>query len=489
MNQEILTYNFNNFDEKLVRISTINTKGMIRFTISGLISKSILESKERIISSFRYNKLKFPYGRVITNLYPANFKKEGTHYDLPIAMSILINQGIIENPKVHDYLFCGEMDLKGNLLEVHNPIRIIEFCKRNNIKNIILPYGNYLYINNFSDINIFMAKSIRDVIEHFNFNKNLQYQDNTKYLAQETTYDINDIMSQQSLIRALIIAIAGNHSLLIIGPIGSGKTISIKSIKSLFSILEKRESLILSDIYSRYNKNNTYLYYPQIIYPKNDIKIKELFGNDTQLGKISLSNFGIIVFDEFNTFNKTIMDKLLIYLDMGEVYKSNKRKYIQYPINSTFIATMNPCPCGNYGTSSKCNCTAGQIARHNSKISNALLDRIQMKISIEKTKYENTTNFYNIEGIRKRIHDAIKVQKERYNDSEIRNGNLESNLIDRYIEIDDKCSEMLIKLTEKYNLSMRCFQNIIRISRTISDIEGEQKIGINHIYEALKYNV
>lgn len=490
MNQEILTYNFTNFEEKLVKISTSNTKGMIRFTISGLISKTISESKDRIISSFRFNKIKFPYGRVTTNLYPADFKKDGTHFDLPIAMSIIINQGIIDSSKIKDYLFCGEMDLQGNLQELNNPIRVVYFCKKNNIKNIILPYGNYTYINNIEDINIHMAKSIKDVIEHFKFNKNIKYQDNTNYLDQTLSYDINDIISQKSLIRSLIIAIAGNHSILIKGPIGSGKTISIKSIKSILSKLEIQESLILSDIYSRFNNSNTHIYYPQIIYTKNDIRPNELFGNKKTLGQLSLSNFGLIVFDEINTYNKAIIDKLLIYLDMGEVFKFNKDKYLQYPINSTLIATMNPCPCGNFGTSSKCTCTVGEITRHNCKISKALLDRFQIKITIEKTKINNNNNnSYNIIDIKNKINNAIRIQNERYKTTEYRNGNIEGNLISDYIKLDSECNQMLKRLADKYNISMRSYINIIRLARTISDIEGEEKISLNHIYESLKYNV
>lgn len=488
MRKAIKTFNFNNFDEHLVNILTSTTKGILRFSINGMVSKTILESKDRIISTFKTNNLKFPYGKTTTSLFPADIKKNGTHYDLPITISLLIQQGIINNNEVYDYLFCGELDIYGNLIPIFNPIRIIQFCKSNNIKNVMLPFGEYTYINDFTDINIFMAKNIKEIINHFNNKQIVKYK--SELYENENNYDfsINDIISQKSLIRALIVAIAGNHSIMIKGPVGVGKTLSIKSISSIFSKLNKEQTFILSEIITRITNTNSFNSYPLIYYPKNNIKYTELFGTSKSIGMISKSNFGVIAFDEINTFSSSILNSLKIFLDYDDVFTFDKKKYFNYPVNSTIISTMNPCPCGNYGTSAKCYCTIGEISRHNKKIDKALMDRFQIKITVENPKFDSGNNNYNIKEIQEIISKCIKIQMKRYNSSEIRNGTISNNLIQGYISLSDNCLKLLKIFSNKYNISRRSYNNIIKVARTIADIENSYLIEEKHIFEAIKYN-
>ncbi|MFM1552573.1 ATP-binding protein [Helcococcus ovis] len=487
MKNLIKTYNFNKTEENLVYIETIKNKGMIKFTISGLISKSISEGKDRIYSTFKMNGLKFPYGRVITNLFPADIKKQGTHYDLPIAISILVNQGYIKYPG--DYLVCGELSLNGDLVEIDNPIRIINFCLKNNIKNVIMPYGDYPYLSLYKDINIYMARNISEVINHFNGKNNLLF--NKNFVINENLIEtsINDILSQKALIRALIISISGNHSILIKGPVGTGKTFSIKSIKSLFSKLNSKESLILSDILTRFYKSNTFTSYPQIIYPKNNVSINELFGNERKIGTCTMSNFGFLVFDELNTFNKNIIDKLKSLLDFDEVIKFNKKIYYEYPVKSTIIATMNPCPCGNYGTDSKCICTEKEIQNYIKKIDNALLDRFNIKLTVTSSKNISNVNSekYDIEIIKSKIDNAKKIQLRRYDSDIITNGSLKNYQIKKYINVSENINNLLEMLKQKYNLSQRSVDNILKVSRTIADYEGHEEILEEYVFEALNY--
>ncbi|MFM1572038.1 ATP-binding protein [Helcococcus ovis] len=487
MKNLIKTYNFNKTEENLVYIETIKNKGMIKFTISGLISKSISEGKDRIYSTFKMNGLKFPYGRVITNLFPADIKKQGTHYDLPIALSILVNQGYLKYPG--DYLVCGELSLNGDLVEIDNPIRIINFCLKNNIKNVIMPYGDYPYLSLYKDINIYMARNISEVINHFNGKNNLLF--NKNFVINENIIEtsINDILSQKALIRALIISISGNHSILIKGPVGTGKTFSIKSIKSLFLKLNSKESLILSDILTRFYKSNTFTSYPQIIYPKNNVSVNELFGNERKIGTCTMSNFGFLVFDELNTFNKNIIDKLKSLLDFDEVIKFNKKIYYEYPVKSTIIATMNPCPCGNYGTDSKCICTEKEIQNYIKKIDKALLDRFNIKLTVTSSKNISNVNSekYDIEIIKSKIDNAKKIQLRRYDSDIITNGSLKNYQIKKYINVSENINNLLEMLKQKYNLSQRSVDNILKVSRTIADYEGHEEILEEYVFEALNY--
>lgn len=487
MKNLIKTYNFNKTEENLVYIETIKNKGMIKFTISGLISKSISEGKDRIYSTFKMNGLKFPYGRVITNLFPADIKKQGTHYDLPIALSILVNQGYLKYPG--DYLVCGELSLNGDLVEIDNPIRIINFCHKNNIKNVIMPYGDYPYLSLYKDINIYMARNISEVINHFNGKNNLLF--NKNFVINENIIEtsINDILSQKALIRALIISISGNHSILIKGPVGTGKTFSIKSIKSLFLKLNSKESLILSDILTRFYKSNTFTSYPQIIYPKNNVSVNELFGNERKIGTCTMSNFGFLVFDELNTFNKNIIDKLKSLLDFDEVIKFNKKIYYEYPVKSTIIATMNPCPCGNYGTDSKCICTEKEIQNYIKKIDKALLDRFNIKLTVTSSKNISNVNSekYDIEIIKSKIDNAKKIQLRRYDSDIITNGSLKNYQIKKYINVSENINNLLEMLKQKYNLSQRSVDNILKVSRTIADYEGHEEILEEFVFEALNY--
>ena len=487
MNNLIKTYNFNKTEENLVYIETIKNKGMMKFTISGLISKIISEGKDRIYSTFKMNGLKFPYGRVITNLFPADIKKQGTHYDLPIALSILANQGYIKYPD--DYLVCGELSLNGDLVEIYNPIRIINFCIKNDIKNVIIPYGNYPYLSLYEDINIYMAKNIAQVIDHFNFKNDLMINNNFNFQENKIETSINDILSQKALIRALIISISGNHSILIKGPVGTGKTFSIKSIKSLFSKLNSKDSLILSDILTRFYETNTFTSYPQIIYPKNNINVNELFGNNKKIGTYTMSNFGFLVFDELNTFNKNVIEKLKSFLDFDDVIKFNKKMYYEYPVKSTVISSINPCPCGHFGTEEKCICTQREILNHNKKIDKALLDRFNMKITVTSSKKISNNNHdeYDIKNIKEKIEKAKIKQYERYGSDIITNGNLNNFQIKKYINVSENINNLLEMFKQKYNLSQRSVDNILKVARTIADYEGSEEIEEEYIFEALNY--
>nr|WP_276938411.1 ATP-binding protein [Helcococcus sueciensis] len=484
MEGRIKVVNLEDKKDSIVEIDTKITKGMVKFTITGMISRTIRESNTRIKQAFKSVGLKFPYGNVITNISPANIKKDGTHFDLPIAISILKAHGLVNFNE--DFVILGELNIDGTLVPLDNPSRLINACIQNNIKNILIAKGKYDYISLFTDLNITMVTNLKDAINFLNGKykkENIEY----TYPIQKYETTINDIISQESLIRALIIAISGNHSLLIKGPIGSGKSFSVKALVSILPIMNIKEALILDDIKRRFDLNKQFSFIPEIYYASLNSSANEIFGNDKILGKISLSNFGILVFDEINIFSKKVLDLLKLQMDNYQFYDENLNKYYDYPVNSTIIGIMNPCPCGKYGTNEKCTCTAGEISRFNKKIDESLMDRFQMKIYVNSPKYGYSKHSYNINNIRNSIENAYNKQLQRYLSGEIRNANINTNILTEKISITNEIKNILNVFMNKYKLSKRSYDNIVKVARTIADVENCKDIEVQHIYEAINY--
>lgn len=484
MEGRIKVVNLESKKDSIVEIDTRITKGMVKFTITGMISRTIKESKTRIKQAFKSVGLRFPYGNVITNISPADIKKDGTHFDLPIAISILKAQGLVSFNE--DFVILGELNIDGSLIPINNPSRLINACVQNNIKNVLIAKGEYNYISLFGDLNITMVSDLKEAI---NFLNGKYKKEIVKYIYPKKQYEttINDIISQESYIRALIIAISGNHSLLIKGPIGSGKSFSIKSLESILPNINIKEALILDDIKTRFNLKNEFNLMPDIHFASINSTANEIFGSNTKLANISLSNFGILVFDEINLFSKRILDLLKLQMDNYHFSDENLIKYYDYPVNTTIIGIMNPCPCGKLGTNEKCTCTFGEINRFNKKIDESLMDRFQMKIFVNSPKYIKTTNSYNINNIRKCIQNAYFKQEKRYLSREIRNANINSNIINEKIIISCEIEKILNSFMDKYKLSKRSYDNIIKVARTIADYENSDEIEVQHIYEAISY--
>lgn len=364
MEGRIKVVNLEDKIDSIVEVDTTITKGMVKFTITGMISRKIRESKTRIKQAFKSLGLKFPYGNVITNISPANIKKDGTHFDLPIAISVLKAQGLINLKE--DYVILGELNIDGSLIPINNPSRLINACIQNNIKKILIAKGEYDYISLFDDLNVVMVSNLKDAINFFN---GKYKKEKIEYIHKERKHDvtINDIISQKSLVRALIIAISGNHSLFIKGGIGSGKSFSIKALESILPEIDIKKALILDDIKTRFSFEDEFNLIPDIHFVSLNTSLLELFGNSVKLGNISLSNFGILVFDEINLFSKKVLDLLKIRMDNYQFDDVNLNKYYDYPVNTTIIAIMNPCPCGKLGSNEKCTCTLGEINRFKKK--------------------------------------------------------------------------------------------------------------------------
>lgn len=477
-----------NFDlqEEILDVESIISRGMNHFSILGINNKSKSELKSRIRMAFKSSLFNFPKGNIIVNIHNNNnYSLKNNYFDLPIAISILKTLNKIKSTE--NYVFVGQLNIDGSINPVENPIRIISICKKFNIKNIILGKGDYEYISIFKDINIFIANNLLEVVNHLNKVKSLEKININNYLIKKDIFDldINDIYSQDRLIRALIIAISGRHSILIKGPIGVGKTYTIKAIKSILPDLNYEEALKLHDIKIRLKMNEYFTNIPNIVIPNINSNIKQLFGNNKQIGIVSLANFGLLVFDEINLYDKKILNKLKLLLD-----NYSDEMNFNYLIDYTFIGIMNSCPCGNYGTDKKCSCTMNQINKFNEKIDKSIYDRFQIKIICNNIKntYKNEKK-YDIENIKNNIKNTYKIQKDRYRENNKNNGNLISKDIEKYIEIEDNIKNVIDKFSSKYDISKRGINNIIKVARTIADLDNSNKINNKHIFEAISYYI
>lgn len=486
MSTNVKTINFQEFNTDIVEIETKILRGMNKFNISGFNSNRLNFSKERIILSIKSAGIRIPNGKISTNFIPSSTKTKTNHFDLPIAISIISK--IYELYNLENYLICGELGINGDLIEIFNPSRIINCAIKNNIQNIIIPFGNYDFPKSILNVNIFPAKNLSEVISHLRNFKKITHSLPKSIKNLENSFDINDLISLQSVIRALIISITGKHNILIKGPIGTGKSLSIKSINSVFNQLQIRQKLILSDIYTRYFEKNISITSPQIVYPNLKVTSKKLFGTNNKIGEVALANYGFLCFDEINLFSKNILDQLKIMMDNDQVYQSNKIKIYEFPIDYAVIATMNPCPCGNYGTKNKCICTLSEITRFNKKLDLSFLDRFAIKITIQEFEFHSNNN-YNIKEIKSNINKALLLQKNRYNSVNIKNGNINSKKIKKYISINRDITILLDNIISKYKLSKRSIDNIIKVSRTIADLNNRLDIVESDVLEALRYQI
>lgn len=485
MFSNIKTINFNGLDENVVEVETSIRKGMLGFYIIGLVDKTVLESRHRIKSSFSFYNIKFPYGKVVVNISPANIKKIGTEFDLPISISIL---SLIKNIKIpKNTIFIGELSLNGKLIPLKNPYKYILSAIKNNFTNIILSKGEYPFIEKFTDINIYQFDNLYDLINSLENNLPIQ-EINSQYIISKEKFlniTINDIIGQERLIRAIIISLSGKHHLLINGPVGSGKTRSVISIKSILPDLDFKKNINLSMILKELYDLSKIRLKPLIYTPNINDNKNKIFGGK-KLGEINSGSYGIIHFNELNLFSKKILNKLREIMD-NEISKiSNDLPFLK---DYVVIATTNPCPCGNYGSKTeKCTCSTAEISRYKNKLNNSILDRFQIKLNINKVEnYSEKSEQYDLKSIKKNIHNCWKIQSERYNDINLNNGNVDILTLKNFLNISLEDFELISKLSKKYNISKRGFDNILRIILTICDYEKSYDVKKEYIFEAINY--
>ena len=487
----------------LVETDVLNS--LPAFSIVGLPDVAINEARDRVRSAIKNSGFTFPSKKVVVNLAPADLKKEGSNFDLPIAIGLLTEEEVLSEEKTKDYAFIGELSLDGSLRGVNGVLPLILGLKEAGVKNIFVPEINAQEASLGGDVNIYGAKFLADVVNHFADNPIKPTVTNIEnYLTgnfeQEYAYDFKDVKGQQKAKRALEISAAGGHNMLMTGSPGSGKTLMAKCFPSILPPLELQEALELTKIYSICG----------LLAPDEPLMTKRPFravhhtasangiiggGSTPKPGEITLAHRGVLFLDEMVEFPRNVLEVLRQPLEDGEVTISRAKHSIKYPAKFILLGAMNPCPCGYLGDKEKqCTCSEFQIQRYQSRLSGPLLDRIDLQVEVPRLTADELLNTQpsseTSADIRKRVTMARKIQAKRYeNEGILTNSELTSRLIKKYCKLDDKCTEILKTASIKYQLSGRRYDRILKLARTIADLENSENIQQIHIMQALQYRI
>ncbi len=486
-------------------------------SIVGLPDTAINEARDRIRAAIKNSGFTFPAKKVIVNLAPADLKKEGSHFDLPIAMGILGEEGTVEIPP--DYAFIGELSLDGSIRAVNGVLPLVLGL---DIKNVIVPAANAAEAalagivgadsGHSQGINVFGAQNLAQVVAHF-IAENASDEtpltrtvaDINNYITEENIdyeYDFKDVKGQQKAKRALEIAAAGAHNLVMCGSPGSGKTLMAKCFPSILPPLELQEALELTKIYSVCG----------MLAPDEPLQTRRPFrivhhkasangmiggGSNPKPGEITLAHRGVLFLDEMVEFPRSVLETMRQPLEDGQITISRTKHSVKYPAKFTLLGAMNPCPCGFLGDKEKhCTYSDYQIDRYRSRLSGPLLDRIDLHIEVPRLATDEllgTTQSFAAESsaqIRKRVTTARKIQAQRYAQEKIlTNCELTPKLIKKYCKLDAESEALMKSAAAKYQLSGRRFDRILKLARTIADLDGAPDIAQTHLMQALQYRV
>ena len=488
-----------------VSVETDVLNSLPSFSIVGLPDTAINEARDRVRSAIKNSGFTFPSKKVVINLAPADLKKEGSNFDLPIAVGLLIEEGVLEEDKVKDYAFIGELSLDGTLRGVTGVLPLILGLKDAGVRNIFVPAVNAGEAVLAGDVNIFGADSLADVVNHFADTRiKPTFVDINNYLSENAkedyVYDFKDVKGQQKAKKALEIAAAGAHNILMVGTPGSGKTLMAKCFPSILPPLELQEALELTKIYS----------VSGLLPPDEPLMTKRPFrpvhhkasangivggGTNPKPGEITLAHRGVLFLDEMVEFPRNVLEVLRQPLEDGEVVITRSKLSVKYPAKFMLLGAMNPCPCGYLGDKEKqCTCTEFQINRYLSRLSGPLLDRIDLQIEVPRLTSDELINSTTEEEpsseIRKRVIKARKIQAERYkNEGILTNSELSPKLVKKYCPLDEKCQELIRIAAVKYQLSGRRYDRVLKLARTIADLNGTENINQSHLMQALQYRM
>ena len=480
-----------------VSVEVFVSNGLVNFDIVGLPDTAVKEARERVRAAIKSNGFKFPVSRVTVNLAPADTKKAGTVYDLPIMLGILAATGIIKQPRPHAAFF-GELSLNGELRPVNGALPMAVAAAREGVRELFVPADNAQEAAYADGVAVYPVSNVSELIAHLRGEFLIKPMAAPELCADDLRYpDFSDVKGQENVKRAMEIAAAGGHNILMVGPPGAGKSMMSKRLPGILPDMTKEEMLRSTEIYSvagLTGKNNPIIATRPFRAPHHTVSPTALSGGGTvpRPGEISLAHNGVLFLDELPEFRKDVLEVLRQPLEDGEVTVSRVAGSETFPSNFMLVCAMNPCKCGWYGhPSGRCRCSANEVRAYHSRISGPLLDRIDIIVEAPALEYEELKNRAPAESsaeIKKRVNKARARQQERFAGTDIAsNAGMNTKALNTYCVLTPECEELMRQAFDSMGLTARSYDRILRVARTIADLEGAEDIGAEHIAEAIQY--